>query len=112
MAEQRNPPVPETPNPDQLRARIDEGATGDKVPASDPAAAPLGTDAEAGGSRLDPADIARDMRDGGPPEPPAAAQNARGPAAGRTRTAAFVAVAIVVAVGAAVVAAVWMPGGP
>jgi hypothetical protein len=33
----------------QLRAKIDRGETGDKVAASDPAAAPLGTDAEAGG---------------------------------------------------------------
>jgi hypothetical protein len=34
---------------EQLRADIDSGATRDKVPGSDPAAAPLGTDAEAGG---------------------------------------------------------------
>lgn len=33
----------------QLRDEIDKGGTGDKVPFSDPAAAPLGTDAEAGG---------------------------------------------------------------
>lgn len=38
-----------TPTTDQLRIRIDRGETGDKVAASDPAAAPLGTDAEAGG---------------------------------------------------------------
>ncbi|NDV49313.1 MULTISPECIES: hypothetical protein [unclassified Salipiger] len=34
--------------PDRLRQRIDHGETGDKVNFSDPAAAPLGTDAEAG----------------------------------------------------------------
>ncbi len=34
---------------DQLRAEIDRGATGSKVPASDPATAPLGTDEEAAG---------------------------------------------------------------
>lgn len=34
---------------DRLRSAIDEGRTGDKVPFSDPAAAPLGTDDEAAG---------------------------------------------------------------
>jgi len=34
---------------DRLRAEIDSGKTGDKIPAVDPAAAPLGTDDEAGG---------------------------------------------------------------
>jgi hypothetical protein len=33
----------------QLRQDIDSGATGDKVPVLDPAASPLGTDAEAAG---------------------------------------------------------------
>jgi hypothetical protein len=37
-------------NVDQLRAAIDSGKTGDKVAASDPATAPLGTDDEAGGA--------------------------------------------------------------
>lgn len=35
---------------DQERARIDSGQTRDKVAFPDPAAAPLGTDAEAGGA--------------------------------------------------------------
>lgn len=35
---------------DELRADIDRGVTGDKIPGSDPAAAPLGTDAEAAGT--------------------------------------------------------------
>jgi hypothetical protein len=34
---------------DRLRSDIDRGRTGDKVSASDPAAAPLGTDDEAAG---------------------------------------------------------------
>src|SRR5690349_18760647 len=34
----------------ELRARIDAGASGDKVPGVDPAAAPLGTDDEAAGT--------------------------------------------------------------
>lgn len=36
-----------TPTVDQLRARIDRGATGDKIAAVDPAAVPLATDDEA-----------------------------------------------------------------
>jgi hypothetical protein len=35
---------------DQLRAAIDRGETGDKVPVFDPAVAPLDTDAEAAGT--------------------------------------------------------------
>jgi hypothetical protein len=35
---------------EQLRIAIDRGLTGDKVDAADPAAAPLGTDDEAGGA--------------------------------------------------------------
>lgn len=42
--------MPETITGEQLRADIDAGRTGDKVAFPDPAAAPLGTDAEAGGA--------------------------------------------------------------
>jgi hypothetical protein len=35
---------------EQLRIAIDQGTAGDKVDATDPAAAPLGTDDEAGGT--------------------------------------------------------------
>jgi hypothetical protein len=38
------------PTTDQIRHAIDQGITGEKVAFPDPAAAPLGTDAEAGGS--------------------------------------------------------------
>jgi len=38
-----------TPTTEQLRARIDRGETGEKVDFPDPAAVPLGADAEAGG---------------------------------------------------------------
>jgi hypothetical protein len=34
--------------PEQTRAEIDSGKTGDKIAMTDPAAAPLGSDAEAG----------------------------------------------------------------
>lgn len=49
-------PHPRTgdPNWDQVRRRVDTGATGDKVAFPDPAAAPLGTDAEAGGHPQQP----------------------------------------------------------
>lgn len=40
----------ETNNTDRLRKDIDEGRTADKAPGPDPAAAPLGSDAEAGGN--------------------------------------------------------------
>ena len=56
-------------NVDQLRSRIDSGAAADKVDFPDPAAAPLGTDAEAGGTppsraevQLDAAASARPVR--------------------------------------------------
>ncbi len=39
----------------EIRANIDRGLTGDKVAWEDPAAAPLGTDDEAAGTRPDPA---------------------------------------------------------
>jgi hypothetical protein len=46
---------PATPieNTEQLRIAIDQGHGGDKVDAPDPAAAPLGTDDEAGGTPND-----------------------------------------------------------
>ena len=47
----------------QVRDQTDSGRTGDKVCASDPAAAPLGTDEEAGGHATAPEDIARTVRE-------------------------------------------------
>jgi hypothetical protein len=44
--------------PSRLRDDIDSGRTGDKVPASDPAAAPLGTDEEAAGTPIPPEAVA------------------------------------------------------
>lgn len=44
----------------QLRGDIDSGTTGDKVSGFDPAAAPLGTDDEAGGVSPPPELVARD----------------------------------------------------
>jgi hypothetical protein len=50
------------PNAAQLRDAIDRGRTGSKVPARDPAAAPLGTDDEAGGAPPTPGEVATAMR--------------------------------------------------
>jgi hypothetical protein len=50
------------PTVEQLRADIDSGRTGDKVPSHDPAATPLGTDDEAGGTSLSPEVIAQAKR--------------------------------------------------
>ena len=47
---------------DRLRADIDSGRTGEKVAGSDPAAAPFGTDAEAGGASPTRAEINLESR--------------------------------------------------
>ena len=58
-------------NVDQLRHRIDSGQTGEKVDYPDPAAAPLGTDAEAGGVPPTRAEVALDAKAAqGAPKPP------------------------------------------
>lgn len=46
----------QVPTTDQIRDAIDSGATGEKVGHSDPAAVPLGSDAEAGGNSPTPAE--------------------------------------------------------
>jgi hypothetical protein len=53
---------PEPRNSAELRAAIDRGEAGDKKGAPDPAAAPLGTDAEAGGAPPDRASVGRAYR--------------------------------------------------
>jgi hypothetical protein len=63
------PPPGARSNPDALRADIDSGVTGDKVPVIDPAATPLGTDAEAAGAPPAPelvAAVRRAEREGAP----------------------------------------------
>lgn len=55
----------EIPNVDQLRHGIDHGMTGDKVDFPDPAAAPLGTDAEAGGHAPTPLELRIEARAAG-----------------------------------------------
>jgi hypothetical protein len=53
---------------EQLRHDIDSGRTGDKIPAADPATAPLGTDDEAAGTRARPdwVALARRIETSGP----------------------------------------------
>lgn len=51
-----------TDTADRLRADIDRGRTGDKIPGSDPAAAPLGADEEAAGTPLSREAIAEARR--------------------------------------------------
>jgi hypothetical protein len=47
---------------EQLRHDIDRGLTGDKIPALDPAAAPLGTDDEASGQGPTPSQVGDSRR--------------------------------------------------
>jgi hypothetical protein len=49
-------------NVDEFRSKIDSGLTGDKMPWPDPAAAPLGTDDEAGGAPPTRAQVAMAYR--------------------------------------------------
>jgi hypothetical protein len=49
-------------NVDEFRSKIDSGQTGDKMPWSDPAAAPLGTDDEAAGTPPTRAQVAMAYR--------------------------------------------------
>lgn len=53
---------PKRPRPAHLRDAIDKGKTRDKVAASDPAAAPLGTDEEAAGTPVPPQAVETAMR--------------------------------------------------
>lgn len=56
-------PDTEAPNAAQLKADIDAGLTGDKVPHGDVGAAPLGTCEEAGGAPPGPQEIREARRD-------------------------------------------------
>lgn len=66
---------PDTRNVEQLRHDIDSGRTGDKVPAGDPAAAPLGADDEAAGTPVSRGRLAREQAQlEGRPVPPRGAR--------------------------------------
>lgn len=97
----------DAPTADRLRAEIDAGKTGDKKAHPDPAASPLGTDAEAGGvpprsvgvesAYLHEVDERPDSPKASPGHPMTGA-NPRDPAArsGTTQKAIGIAVAIAV----------------
>lgn len=65
-----NEPKNEQPNAAQVRGDIQRGKTGDKHPGFDPAAAPLETDAESGGTPLSTREIetARQTQSRGKPQ--------------------------------------------
>lgn len=90
---------PEPTTVDSLREDIDRGLTGDKVPGSDPAAAPLGTDAEAGGTPPTPAEIALDAR--------SRSVRPHGAAPGRARRGGWLAGIALVVLILAVLAVAW-----
>ena len=105
----KNAPDPDAVNWAQVRDRIDRGETGDKKAVEDPAVAPLGTDAEAAGSRTSGEHIARSAaaEDAGP--------KARAAAQGRTVAGprrALVALAVALIAIAAVVLAVALALAP
>lgn len=83
---------------DRLHADIDSGRTGDKVPAPDPAAAPLGTDEEAGAT----ASVASPWRAG-------RAQGADRHAA-VTRQPSYTVIAAIICVALAMIAAILLAG--
>ena len=69
-------------NPLKLRDRIDRGETADKVDFPDPAAAPLGTDDEAAGTPITPAQLHQaraEEETRNDDSPPAARPDRRGP---------------------------------
>lgn len=76
----------------RLRADIDRGRTGDKTEWPDPAAAPLGTDDEAAGTRAPLGKVERPAEASRPPMTP---QRLRGPGA------AWILIGIIIVIGTA-----------
>ena len=84
----------------QVRDRIDRGETGDKIAVGDPAAAPLGTDAEADGSVTRSEHIARwaAAEEAGPAARAAAQRRTPAPSRSALLGLALAAVAVVAAI--------------
>ena len=82
------------PTSDEIRRRIDSGEAADKVDFPDPAAAPLGTDAEAGGAP--PGETARERaaRDAQKGDLVQAAREARRPSPPLVTIGFFVLIAV------------------
>jgi hypothetical protein len=87
-------------NVDQLRARIDSGQSGDKMPWPDPAAAPLGTDEEAAGTppTREAVAVASRLETGRPVKSPSPAGRGLGHAWWLIIISALIAVSLLVAV--------------
>lgn len=85
---------PRAPTVDELRRRIDSGEAADKVDFPDPAAAPLGTDAEAAGAPPGETVRERAARDAQRGDLVQAAQEARRPAPPLVTIGFFVLIAI------------------
>jgi hypothetical protein len=96
------PPAPAGAETDRIRSRIDQGRFRDKIPAEDPAAVPLGTDAEAGGAPM-PAEPVRDEPPAGPGHAPAGHAAGPVPGAGRRMTALALTLVGVVVLGILVI---------
>jgi hypothetical protein len=98
--------MPEPSTIERQRDDIDRGATHDKVPGHDPAAAPLGADEEAAGTPVANATVAQDQHrqrhsDG---EAPAAAAEPSG-----ARSVSWAPLVAIVAIAVAVIAAlIWL----
>lgn len=92
-------PTIDRPTTDKLRADIDRGRTGDKVPASDPAAAPLGTDEEAAGTPIPPQAIAHAHAQETATSARMPAGQSAHPAPDRSRSRSRTALIVVVALG-------------
>ena len=89
-----------------MRDRIDRGEMGDKIAVEDPAAAPLGTDAEAGGSGTDAEDVARSaaLEDAGPAAQAVAQRRAAVPRRRNVVGLALAALAVVCSIAAVALA--------
>lgn len=100
--DEARPTDADRPTADSLRADIDSGRTHDKVAHPDPAAAPLGTDAEAAGAPPDPGQVESARRQETArhvAEPAAADRKPAGSAVGRLLPWAIGALVNLVAIG-------------
>lgn len=105
MFQEHSSSIPQSAEGENLRKKIDSGETHDKVAGSDPAVAPLETDAEAGGTATPPRAIriAIDQQTRKRPKPPVNAMD-RGK---KQNPFAFVYLALVFASFTALIVALW-----
>lgn len=94
------------PTSAQLKAEIDSGRTGDKIPAHDPGLSPLGTDDEAAGSPADASRVALARNEETRPRRRRAARMATGHGANRWVMPAYYGVVVAAAVAVGLI--VWL----